>query len=169
MSYSISLVDYETGDPVSVKNHAEGGTYVLGGTTEACLNITYNYAPFYYKHLDKDKGIRWLYGLEAKDTVDRLFAAVKALGTEQNKEPFWTLDINKILDKQIPQEFLDKCEEGLDFDKPENVELLEEGLAKGYIHDGGPYWRPTAGNAGYALNILLQWALQHPDAIWEGD
>lgn len=24
------------------------------------------------------------------------------------------------------------------------------------------YWAPTPGNAGYAMNILLQWAKQHP-------
>ena len=29
------------------------------------------------------------------------------------------------------------------------------------------YWQPTDGNAGYALRILLRWALQHPNAIWE--
>lgn len=29
------------------------------------------------------------------------------------------------------------------------------------------YWAPTPGNAGYALNILLGWARQHPDAHFE--
>lgn len=33
----------------------------------------------------------------------------------------------------------------------------------------GDYWRPTAGNAGYALSILLQWAVQHPEGIWSVD
>ena len=28
------------------------------------------------------------------------------------------------------------------------------------------YWNPTEGNAGYALNILLEWAKQNPDAIF---
>jgi len=28
------------------------------------------------------------------------------------------------------------------------------------------YWRVTAGNAGYALNILLSWARMYPEAIW---
>ena len=31
------------------------------------------------------------------------------------------------------------------------------------------YWAPTPGNAGHALNILLRWARQHPNAIWQGD
>lgn len=31
------------------------------------------------------------------------------------------------------------------------------------------YWKATPGNAGYALSILLKWAKEHPDAVWEGD
>lgn len=29
------------------------------------------------------------------------------------------------------------------------------------------YWAPTPGNAGHALNILLGWARQHPDGVFE--
>ena len=29
------------------------------------------------------------------------------------------------------------------------------------------YWAPTPGNAGHALNILLKWAKQHPQARFE--
>jgi hypothetical protein len=29
------------------------------------------------------------------------------------------------------------------------------------------YWAPTPGNAGYALSILLGWARENPDAIFE--
>ena len=28
------------------------------------------------------------------------------------------------------------------------------------------YWKPTPGNAGYALSILLKWARQHPNGVW---
>ena len=31
------------------------------------------------------------------------------------------------------------------------------------------YWKSTPGNAGYALSILLAWAEQHPNAVWNGD
>ena len=37
---------------------------------------------------------------------------------------------------------------------------------KQYTRD---YWAPTPGNAGYACSILLAWARQHPEAVWEGD
>ena len=29
------------------------------------------------------------------------------------------------------------------------------------------YWAPTMGNSGYALQILLSWAKEHPEAMWE--
>lgn len=29
------------------------------------------------------------------------------------------------------------------------------------------YWAPTPGNAGHALNILLGWAREYPDGVWE--
>jgi len=115
MSYDINLC-YPDG-PAQVSNHEEGGTFALGGTTDAWLNVTYNYSKFYYEHLDREQGIRWLYGKKAKDTRDRLQNAVEALGTDR----------------------------------------------------GSNYWKATPGNAGYALAILLSWAMQHPEAEWDGD
>lgn len=29
------------------------------------------------------------------------------------------------------------------------------------------YWAPTPGNAGYVMNMLLGWAEQYPDAVWD--
>ena len=34
-------------------------------------------------------------------------------------------------------------------------------------HQHEDYWAATTGNAGYAANILLNWALLYPEAIWE--
>ena len=31
------------------------------------------------------------------------------------------------------------------------------------------YWAPTPGNAGYALKILLDWAIMNPDGVFYGD
>lgn len=115
MSYDVSLV--LEGKPVAVAPHEEGGTYALGGLPEASLNVTYNYAKLYYEFLDSEKGIRWLYGKKAKDTLDRLAHAIAMLGTERDPD----------------------------------------------------YWKPTAGNAGYALSILYKWARENPEAVWEGD
>lgn len=115
MSYSISLnVD---GRSVEVEPHMEGSNIVLGGLNLAEMDITYNYSEFYYMHLDSEKGIRWLYGRKAKDTIKKLENAVRVLGTDKDDD----------------------------------------------------YWKSTRGNAGHVLNVLLGWAKQHPEGIWEGD
>ena len=47
MSFDISLNHPETGKIAEVENFTEGGTYAIGGSNEADLNVTYNYS----KHL----------------------------------------------------------------------------------------------------------------------
>ena len=115
MSYDLGL--YYDKQPATVKTFAEGGTYVLGGSNHAELNITWNYAHFYYEHLNKEEGLRWLYGKTGLTTSVVLAYAVDKLGTDRD----------------------------------------------------GDYWASTPGNAGYALSILLGWAAEHPDAVWDGD
>lgn len=44
MSYDVTFLDADD-RPCVVPDHTEGGTYALGGTTEATLNVTYNYGP----------------------------------------------------------------------------------------------------------------------------
>ena len=87
MSFDVSLED-ENGTPVLVTRHSEGGTYVLGGTDQAILNITYNYSPFYSKHLDAEHGLRWLDGKKGAECVERLAEAVAQLGTERTSD-YW--------------------------------------------------------------------------------
>lgn len=116
MSYDLGLFDNDQ-KPVQVERHTEGGTLVLGGTTDAELNITYNYGRFYYEWLDEEQGLRWLYGKSGAETTERLTRAIAVLGIYQDED----------------------------------------------------YWKGTPGNAGYALTILLSWAAQYPDAIWDGD
>ena len=74
--------------PVPVEKHSEGGTYAIGGTDEAELNITYNYGNFYYHCLDRKEGLRWLNGKKAKDCTERLENAVRKLGTDRDKD-YW--------------------------------------------------------------------------------
>jgi len=87
MSYDIDLKDRE-GNLVTVDNLAEGGTYVIGGSTDASLNITYNYSGFYYEHLDKKWGIRWIYGKKGKQVIRRLEKAIAILGTQRDTD-YW--------------------------------------------------------------------------------
>jgi hypothetical protein len=49
------------------------------------------------------------------------------------------------------------------------IPILEKAIAKlGTVRDPD-YWKPTRGNAGHALSVLLGWARLHPDAVFEGD
>lgn len=48
----------------------------------------------------------------------------------------------------------------------ESVPALEAAVAKLGTKRASDYWASTPGNAGYACNILLGWAKQHPDATW---
>lgn len=86
MSYDLGL--YYDDEPAQIERHSEGGTYAIGGTTNAELTITYNYALHFYEHLDANKGLRWLYGKTGAETLQRLSAAVIALGTERDDD-YW--------------------------------------------------------------------------------
>ena len=116
MSYGVHLRE-PNGSVCQVERHSECGNYVVGGTTDTYLNITWNYREYFYEHIDKEQGIRWLYNKKAKDCVPKLEEVVKKLGTKTDNS----------------------------------------------------YWAPTAGNAGYALSILLKWAKENPEAVFGGD
>ena len=86
MSWDVTL-----GTPVvKVESHCEGGTYAVGGTDEATLNITWNYSKYYYALIDKEQGLRWLAGKRAKHVISRLEFAVDILGTVQDRD-YWAV------------------------------------------------------------------------------
>ena len=76
------------GKLVEVEPFEEGGTYCLGGSDTADINITYNYGPYFHICLDKKKGLRWLDGKKAKDAMARMERAVKELGTGKD-DNYW--------------------------------------------------------------------------------
>ena len=86
MSWWVSL--NEKGELVTVDNFSDGGTYVVGGSTDANLNITYNYSALYHEYLDKDKGLEYLNRKSAKTCIPKLEKAVEALGTERASD-YW--------------------------------------------------------------------------------
>lgn len=90
MSYDIYLVDPETKETIyfDEPHDLKGGTYAIGGTTEAWLNITYNYFKFFRQYVDPEKGIRALYGKPAKDCIPILLNAIDQLGTHRD-EDYW--------------------------------------------------------------------------------
>ena len=89
MSYDIDLIDPTTNEPVKVSLHEEGGTYAVGGINDASLNVTYNYSKFFRDTIDKENGIRWLYGKTGKEVIDTLETAVNTLGTDKDSDQ-WT-------------------------------------------------------------------------------
>ena len=87
MSYDITLNDPATKEPIQLDtpHQMRGGTYAMNGTTEAWLNITYNYADWYYRpgvfaRTKKDsKGIRTIYGLTGTESIPVLRKAIAKL------------------------------------------------------------------------------------------
>ena len=87
MSWWVSLLD-EHGVLVYVPRFIEGGTYPVGGTEQAELNITYNYSKWYHQHFMPRSGLQWLHNKVAFDTIGQLERAVKELGTIQDTN-YW--------------------------------------------------------------------------------
>ncbi len=87
MSYDIELRD-EQGNICHVEKHSEGGTYVLDGTTDAYLNITFNYSEYYSQWIDKESGLKWLNGKRAKECIETLKSAIRVLGIYRD-DNYW--------------------------------------------------------------------------------
>ncbi len=90
MSYDICLEEPGSGETITFdeSHNITGGTFALGGTDEAWLNITYNYAKFFHKYVDSESGIRSLYGKTGEEVIPILEKAIKELGTEKD-EDYW--------------------------------------------------------------------------------
>ena len=88
MSYDIRLMDPVTRKTLELDepHHMRGGTYAVGGTRFAELNVTYNYA----KHFDGfgDEGIRTLYGMTGAESIPHLERVISRLG-DYVHEDYW--------------------------------------------------------------------------------
>ena len=82
MSYDIRLVN-KAGDTLhlDLPHFLQGGTYILEGTTECWLNITYNYSEHYYRAFGKE-GIRTIYGMTGRKSIPVIEEAMELLGDE---------------------------------------------------------------------------------------
>ena len=89
MSYDIRI-KRKDGTVVELRDrHAIiGGTYALGGTTEAWLNVTYNYGRI-FRRLLGDEGIRVIYGMNIKDARPILANAAASLGNVGPDADYW--------------------------------------------------------------------------------
>lgn len=67
-------------------NQIKGGTYALGGTIEAHLNVTYNYCKFFTGI--GENGIRSLYGKSGAESISILKKAIEQLGNDVDND-YW--------------------------------------------------------------------------------
>jgi hypothetical protein len=89
MSYWLTLIDPATEQAAIVPDGHDlrGGTYALGGSAEATLNVTYNYANHFRRVLG-ELGIRTLYGLTGEASLPVLSEAIAQLGTNRSDD-YW--------------------------------------------------------------------------------
>lgn len=90
MGYYIELLE-----PVSKKvieidkpHFMRGSMYPIGGSKKLFLSITYNYSNFYYDVIDKDEGIRKIYGMTGLESIPILEQAISKLGDDIS-EDYW--------------------------------------------------------------------------------
>ncbi len=88
MSYDIYLTDPVTKQTLELDapHDMRGGTYCLGGTTEAHLNVTYNYYPHFLSI--GEKGIRTIYGMTGAESIPLLQKAAEALANDVHDD-YW--------------------------------------------------------------------------------
>lgn len=87
MSWWVSLNDKE-GDCLEVELFTEGGTYKVGGSIDAHINITYNYGGLFHTFLNDVEGIRYLQGKCAKDTTASLKRAIDEM-QDDDEDDYW--------------------------------------------------------------------------------
>lgn len=194
MSYDISLVDPVTKETLHTKvNHdMRGGTYALGGTTELWLNITWNYAHYYYESTDGDPrfahdeisayyadgttgpvkteyGIRGIYGKTGaesipmlKDMIDRIEKKYK---TADGKWKSARRKRRVVYDEDGYRTKMDVYE-AIRGNIKYTVKTEEYDISEG---DTSDYWKETAANAIRPLHQLIAMAQIRPDGVWEGD
>lgn len=89
MSYDIELQDPVTGEVLQLDSpqHMKGGTYAVGGTLSADLNIAYNYAGIFVEVLG-ERGIRTIYGKTGAESIPILKQAIDQLGDDVDND-YW--------------------------------------------------------------------------------
>ena len=89
MSYDIALVDSTTGQCLELDkpHHMKGGTYILGGTNQAKLNVTYNYSNTFRRTIGAN-GIRTIYGMTGEESISILKSAISQLSDDFDDD-YW--------------------------------------------------------------------------------
>ena len=89
MSWWVSLVD-DKGIPVQVENFTDGGTYVVGGSVQAELNVTYNYGGILRSvGIDLHEGAGNIHWRKASECIPMLEAGLAGLPDKQPASDYW--------------------------------------------------------------------------------
>lgn len=185
MSYDIRLKSPVTGTTLQLpfEHLMTGGTYEANYDTatgvftpkpirDASLNITYNYSEYYTESMDKEKGIRKLYGMTGRESIPLLEQTIEFIkGKYQDPDGTWLktkrkvkkfydaegneTDITDILDARWENR-------GLEYTTKDTIEIIDEGYTENY-------WKATTANALIPLHQLLAMAWYRPDGVWDGD
>ena len=89
MSHALYLTDPVSKEIVQFDSphQMRGGTYAIGGTTAAGLNVTYNYGVHLWRVLGEG-GITALYGKTGAETIPMLESAISQLGDDVSDD-YW--------------------------------------------------------------------------------
>lgn len=119
MSWWISVNDTD-GHPIIVEPFEAGGTYVMGGSSEADLNVTYNYSPHYYRVLGLEDGFRSLNGMKAEDAIPILTKGIEALNDETDPDYWEPTEGNAKVALVIVKNW---CEQSLKEERPATIRV----------------------------------------------
>ncbi len=185
MGFTVYLRNPETEEPVKVLAHQEGGTAVLGSGEFIPFDEVFNYDVISKQEgeslVDKLKGK----GIEIDGPLPEKIEPVNICGKEMFYledngcpvgfiERYGTSDAILYITYNYLKHFkiLDE-EKGIScIDGKvarEVIPKLEEAIETLGVERDENYWKATPGNAGYALSILLKWARQHPEAVFDCD
>lgn len=178
MSYDIYLKDPVTKETAEVPGHLmrggtfmadyhpESGTFTPALNTEAWLNITYNYGHYYYE-MNKEEGIREIYGKTGLDSIPILEGMIAHLEKKYKKNGKWiTTKRNKVIYYDENGNEIDGMIAFIERIAPVRKEDTEFEVSEG---DTSDYWLDTAANAIRPLYQLIALAKMRPDCIWDGD
>lgn len=90
MSYDIDLLDPVTKEVIELDqpHQMKGSTYVVSGSNQASLNITYNYGKLYKQCINQERGIRHIYGMTGAESIFVLQQAANTLGNDVDDD-YW--------------------------------------------------------------------------------
>lgn len=207
MSYDIYLKDRISGEIIElpIKHVMIGGTYKADfdlitntfspmPTTEAWLNITYNYGKYYYEVTDGDPrfahdellcryddgtegpsvteyGIRGIYGKSGAESIPMLKDMISRIEEKYKKDGEWiSTDRKKLrhIDVNTGKE-LDFYKDIFEKNMPEDEYKQEVYVVTVNEGPNDDYWEATAANAIRPLWQLITMAELRPDGIWDGD